>query len=95
MLPLDRRVSLDVEFHQVAIAVAQLLARKMDDTFLFLIDGLAADDRGPAHRAAETANRIVLLCRRLVDEIRRHEAWERRRREEENEEGDEENDQPF
>jgi hypothetical protein len=95
MLPLDRRVSFDVEFHQVAIAVAQLLARKMDDTFLFLIDGLAADDRGPAHRAAETANRIVVLCRRLVDEIRHHEDWERRRREEENEEGDEENDQPF
>jgi hypothetical protein len=95
MLPLDRRASFDVEFHQVAIAVAQMLARKMDDTFLFLIDGLAADDRGPAHRAAETANRIVVLCRRLVDEIRRHEDWERRRREEDNEGGDEEDDQPF
>jgi hypothetical protein len=95
MLPLDQRDSFDVEFHQVAIAVAQMLARKMDDTFLFLIDGLAADDRGPAHRAAETANRIVVLCRRLVDEIRRHEDWERRRRDEENEEGDEEDDQPF
>ena len=95
MLPLDQRVSFDVEFHQVAIAVAQLLARKMDDTFLFLIDGLAADDRGPAHRAAETANRIVVLCRRLVDEIHSHEAWERRRREEEHEGHDEEDDQPF
>ena len=95
MLPLDRRMSFDTEFNQVAIAVAQMLARKMDDTFLFLIDGLAADDTGPAHRSAETANRIVVLCRRLVDEIHRHEDWERRRREEAEDEETSEEDLPF
>ena len=93
MLPLDRRISFETEFHQVAISVAQMLAREMDDSFVWLLQD-RDDTRGPAHRAAEAANRIVVLCRRLVDEIRHYENWDRCRREEE-QEAIEEEELPF
>jgi hypothetical protein len=94
MLSLDRRMSFDVEFNQVAIAVAQMLARKMDDTFLSLVDQANTDTHSPEHRSAEAANRIVVLSRRLVEEIQRYERWEQLRREQEDQEIDEE-DLPF
>lgn len=92
MLTLDRRESLDVEFHDVAIAVAQMLARQMDDTFLGLIYEADPDPNTPHHHAAEVANRIVVLCRRLVEEIQRYQRWDQLRREQEHHEDE---DLPF
>ncbi|MHC4306850.1 MAG: hypothetical protein ACYSW2_20585 [Planctomycetota bacterium] len=94
MLSLDRRVSFEVEFNQVAIAVAQMLVRQMDDTFLWLIHQTDTQHDGPQHQTAEIANRIVVLCRRLVEEIQRYENWNQLRQEQEQKEIAEE-DLPF
>ena len=94
MLPLDRRMSFEHEFNQVAIAVARMLVRQMDDTFLWLLHQDDASRDGPRQRTAEIANRIVVLCRRLVEEIERYERWDRIRREQEEHEVAEE-DLPF
>jgi hypothetical protein len=85
MLPLYRRISFDVEFNRVAIAVADMLARQMDDVFLGLVQSAGTDRRDPRHRTAEAANRIVLLCRRLTDEIRCYQRHDQLRREAEEE----------
>ena len=81
MLSLDRRMSFEVEFNRVAIAVVQMLVRQMDDTFLWLVHQDQAQRDGPQQRTAEVANRIVVLCRRLVEEIQRYERWDQIRRE--------------
>ena len=81
MLSLDRRMSFEVEFNRVAIAVAEMLTREMDDTFLWLIHQGQTQRDGPQQRTAEVANRIVVLCRRLVEEIQRYERWDQLRRE--------------
>ncbi len=81
MLSLDRRMSFDVEFNQVAIAVAHMLVRRMDDTFLWLIHQDETQRDGPQQRTAEVANRIVVLGRRLVEEIQCYEWWDQVRRE--------------
>ena len=94
MLPLDRRMSIEVEFNQVAIAVARMLVRQMDDTFLWLLHQDEAQSDGPRQRTAEVANRIVVLCRRLVEEIERYERWDQIRREQEEQDVAEE-DLPF
>jgi hypothetical protein len=94
MLPLDRRMSFEVEFNQVAIAVARMLVRQMDDAFLWLLHHDDARHDGPRQRTAEIANRIVVLCRRLVEEIQRYERWDQVRREQEQEDTGEE-DVPF
>ena len=83
MLSLDRRISFEVEFNQVAIAVAHMLVRQMDDTFLWLIHQDDTQRDGPQQRTAEVANRIVVLCKRLVEEIQRYERWNQVRREQE------------
>ena len=85
MLSLDRRTSFEVEFNRVAIAVAEMLTRQMDDVFLDLVQDAGTDPHDPNHRTAETANRIVVLCRRLADEIRRYEHCDQIRRETEDE----------
>jgi len=89
MLSLDRRLSFEVEFNHVAIAVAQMLVRTMDDTFLWLIDQANTDTQAPEHKTAEVANRIVVLSRRLIDEIQCFERWEQIRREQEDQMPDE------
>ena len=94
MLPLDRRMSIEVEFNQVAIAVARMLVRQMDDTFLWLLHQEDTHSDGPRQRTAEVANRIVVLCRRLVEEIERYERWDQIRREQEEQDVAEE-DLPF
>jgi len=86
MLSLDRRASFEVEFNQVAVAVARMLVRQMDDTFLWLIHQHDSGRDGPQQRTAEVANRIVVLCRRLVEEIQRYERWDQVRREQEQKE---------
>jgi len=81
MFSLDRRMSFEVEFNRVAIAVAEMLTRQMDDVFLSLVRDGGADPHDPSHRTAEAANRIVVLCRRLTGEIRRYERCDQIRRE--------------
>jgi hypothetical protein len=81
MLSLDRRISFEVEFNRVAIAVAEMLAREMDDVFLGLVEGAGTEPHDPTHRTAEAANRIVVLCRRLAEEVRRYERCDQLRRE--------------
>ena len=94
MLRLDRRMSFEVEFNQVAIAVAEMLVRQMDDTFLWLIDQDDVQLEGPQHHIAEVANRIVVIYRLLVEEIQRYERWDRIRQEQE-QQGFAEEDLPF
>jgi hypothetical protein len=94
MLDLDRRKSFEIEFNQVAVAVARMLVRQMDDTFLWLIHQNDTRRDGPQQRTAEVANRVVVLCRRLVEEIQRYERWDQVRREQEQEETADE-DLPF
>jgi hypothetical protein len=94
MLSLDRCMSFEIEFNRVAIAVTQMLAREMDDIFLGLIEQHETQREGPQHHTAEIANRIVVLCRRLVEEIQRYERWDQVRREQEQKEIAEE-DLPF
>lgn len=86
MRSLDRRMSFEVEFNQVAVAVAQMLVRQMDDVFLWLIHQDDGRRDEPRQRTAEIANRIVVLCRRLVEEIQRYERWDQVRREQEQQE---------
>jgi hypothetical protein len=74
-------MSFEVEFNQVAIAVADMLARQMDDVFLGLVHDAGTDRHDPDQRTAEVANRIVVLCRRLAEEIRRYQCCEQVRRE--------------
>lgn len=81
MLSLDRRMSFEVEFNRVALAVADMLARQMDDVFLGLVRDAGTDHQDPTRRTAEAANRIVVLCRRLTDEIRRYQHCDQVRRE--------------
>ena len=94
MLNLDRRISFEVEFNRVAIAVAEMLIRQMDDTFLWLVQHDETPGDGPQQRTAEVANRIVILCRRLVVEIQLYQRWDQLRREHEQHEIAEE-DMPF
>ena len=81
MLSLDRRLSFEVEFNQVAIAVTDMLARQMDDVFLGLVEDAGTQPHDPTHRTAEAANRIVVLSRRLAGEIRRYQRYDQVRRE--------------
>jgi hypothetical protein len=81
MLDLDRRISFEVEFNRVAIAVAELLVRHMDDAFLWLIHQNETQRDGPHQRTAELANRIAVLGRRLVDEIQCYQRCDQMRRE--------------
>ena len=81
MLDLDRRISFELEFNRVAIAVAELLVRQMDDAFLWLIHQDETRRDGPHQRTAEVANRIVVLCRRLVEEIQCYQRCDQMRRE--------------
>ena len=94
MLSLDRRMSFEVEFNRLAIAVAQMLTHQMDDAFLWLVHQDQTQRDGPQQRTAEVANRIVVLCRRLVEEIQRYERWDQIRREQDQQEIAEE-DVPF
>ena len=86
MLSLDRRMSFEVEFHRVAIAVTNMLARQMDDRSIELARDAGTDLYHPSQRTAQTASRIVVLCRRLTDEVHRYQHCEQLRREEKEEE---------
>jgi len=60
----------DVQITRLAVVTADLLAKEMDDILLDLIHH-AGTDRHPPHQAmAHAANRIVVRCRRLFEDIR-------------------------
>jgi hypothetical protein len=61
---------------RVAAAAVEMLAREIDDVCLDSL-GAGVDPRDPRQKAAEVANRIVVLSRRLIVEIQRYEryAW--------------------
>jgi hypothetical protein len=69
------------QLNHVVVAVADLMARAMDQEFQYLVHQVGIE-RFSVKNAAETANRIVVLCRRLVEDVRRYERYERWRREE-------------
>lgn len=63
----------EIEFARALTALLHVLERDMDEAFTFLLHDTPSDPKSPRYRAARAANRIVLSCRRLVDEIRRYE----------------------
>ncbi len=87
MQVIDHAQAFDHRFHHLVVAVADLLTLEMDDVFLTLLHD--ATLHSPQRRTAEAAHRIIVLCRRLVDEIRRYESWDQLRREEEEEQKEE------
>ena len=69
------------QLNHVTVAVAELMARAMDQEFQYLVHQVGTE-RFSVKNAAEAANRIVVLCARLVEDIRRYERYDRWRREE-------------
>lgn len=69
----SRREPFEVEFGRVVTAVTAILARDMDETFQDLIRRGPPHRHHPKHRAATAAHRIVALCRRLADALKRYE----------------------
>jgi len=62
----------EIEFGRVVTAVTEILERDMDEAFQDLVHRAGTDRFAPEHKAAQAANRIVLLCRRLAREMRRY-----------------------
>jgi hypothetical protein len=62
----------EIEFGRVVTAVTEILERDMDEAFQDLVHRAGTDRFAPEHKAAQAANRIVVLCRRLGDELRRY-----------------------
>ena len=83
----------EVVFGRVAIAVAEMLERDMDEVLLERIDGAGSDRSCPYRKSAAVANRISILCRRLSEEIQRYERYDRLCRDAE-EDQEEENEDP-
>jgi hypothetical protein len=69
------------QLNQVVVAVALLMARAMDFEFQYLVHQVGTE-RHHVRKAADAANRIVVLCRRLIDDVRSYERYDRWRREE-------------
>ena len=71
---------LQEQLNRATVAVVDLMAREMDQEFLYLTHG--PETTQPfVQRTAQAANRIVVACRRLADEIRPYERYDRWRRE--------------
>jgi hypothetical protein len=67
-----RRDPQEIELGRAVLALAAILDEKMDAIFRNLLDDIASAPTIERHRAT-AANRIVLLCRNLADQIRRYE----------------------
>jgi hypothetical protein len=63
----------EIEFGRVVTAVTEILERDMDEAFQDLVHRAGTNRLAPEHQAAHAANRIVILCRRLGEELRRYE----------------------
>lgn len=70
------------QLNHVTVAVADLMARAMDQEFQYLVHQVGIE-RFYVKMAAEAAHRIVVLCGRLAEDIRRYEQYDRWRRREE------------
>jgi hypothetical protein len=69
----------EVTLGRLAVGVARLLEREMDSIFQDLLRDAWHLPGSPVFRSAQQANRIVVLCRNLVEEIEAYElaaAWE-------------------
>ena len=65
-------VPAEVALGRATVSLTAILDREMDAIFKDLLDELAeASPRG--RQRAVAANRVVLLCRSLADEVRRYE----------------------
>lgn len=62
----------EIEFGRVVTAVTEILERDMDEAFQDLVHRAGTNRFAPEHKAAQAANRIVVLCRRLAEELRRY-----------------------
>ena len=74
-----QRPAYEIELGHLTEAVTDMLARDMDEVFQDLLHEIGTDRYAPARQRAEAANCIVVLCRRLTDQIRRYErlcCWE-------------------
>ena len=69
----------EVALGRLTAGVARLLEREMDSIFQDLLRGAWHAPESPVFRHAQLANRIVVLCRNLVEDIEAYElaaAWE-------------------
>lgn len=62
----------EVELGRATLALAGLLDREMNAIFQDILSNLDGDDLLERHRAT-AANRVVLLCRDLAEQVRRYE----------------------
>ena len=62
----------EIEFGRVVTAVTEILERDMDEAFQDLVHRAGTNRFAPEYKAARLANRIVVLCRRLGDALRRY-----------------------
>jgi hypothetical protein len=67
-----RRDPQEIEIGRAVLALAAILDQEMDAIFRNLLDDIASAPTLERHRAT-TANRIVLLCRNLAEQIRLYE----------------------
>jgi hypothetical protein len=63
----------EIELGRVVTAVTAILARDMDEIFQDLVHRGPPHRLDPRHQAALAANRIVVLCRRLTEALKRYE----------------------
>ncbi len=69
----------EVALGRLTAGVARLLEREMNSIFQDLLQGAWHTPESPVFRHAQLANRIVVLCRNLVEEVEAYEiaaAWE-------------------
>jgi uncharacterized membrane protein YccC len=62
----------EIEFGRVVTAVTEILERDMDEVFQDLLHRAGTDRFAPERQAAQIANRIVVLCQRLRQALRRY-----------------------
>jgi len=77
---MENKESAEVALGRATVNLTALLDREMDAIFQNLLEGLDVASSCERRRAV-AANRVVLLCRNLTEEIRRYEHlyWRHRR----------------
>jgi len=69
---MEDRESYEVELGNATLALAALLHREMDAIFTDLIETVSHTSPSLSRHRAVSANRIVLICRNLAEEVRRY-----------------------
>jgi hypothetical protein len=77
---MENKESAEVALGRATVNLTSLLDREMDAIFQNLLEGLDVASACERRRAV-AANRVVLLCRNLAEEVRRYEHlyWRHRR----------------